>query len=207
MSTKFGRNRATASKQRSIDDVLDYASRILYSSCDFLHRGIIRGIEWIFVCQFLLSIYPNRIFFLVVKFLNCCTFGKLMNIHTPKNVPILNLGNSFSHFPFHIQIIFKCINRRPNFDRIKIHHSTLIRKPHTKKLAKNVTPPPAYATLFNRSKIFTTEEYIKPFDTETGVKKVINGRQYMVYRNSDGEPRLVPIRTPSAALFQYAYTK
>lgn len=72
---------------------------------------------------------------------------------------------------------------------------------------KNVTPPPAYATLFNRNKIFTTEEYRKSFDMSTGEQKVINGRDYMVYRNENGEPRLVPIRAPSAALFEYAYVK
>lgn len=72
----------------------------------------------------------------------------------------------------------------------------------------NVTPPPSYATLFNRNKIFTTDDYIKSFDSNhSGTKRVINGRNYMVFRNSDGEPRLVPMRTPSAALFQYAYTK
>lgn len=71
----------------------------------------------------------------------------------------------------------------------------------------NVTPPPSYGTLFNRNKIYTTNEYIKQYEMNGGVKQVINGRPYVVFRNSDGEPRLVPIRTPSAALFQYAFTK
>lgn len=105
------------------------------------------------------------------------------------------------------QMIFKCINRRLSLDRNKVQNSSLRINPQTKKQTKNVTPPPAYGTLFNRNKIFTTEDYVKPFDPETGVKKIINGRSYMVYRNSDGDPRLVPIRTPSAALFQYTYTK
>lgn len=129
------------------------------------------------------------------------------------NVSILHENSSFLYrsiifnLIFIHQIIFKCVNRRFNLDRNKVQNSSLRINPQTKKQTKNVTPPPAYGTLFNRNKIFTTEDYVKPFDPETGVKKIINGRSYMVYRNSDGDPRLVPIRTPSAALFQYTYTK
>lgn len=77
------------------------------------------------------------------------------------------------------------------------------------KSIKNVTPPPAYATLFNRNrnKVWTNDEFVKNYDGNGAVKQMINGRDYMVFRNEIGEPRLVPIRTPSAALFQYAYTK
>lgn len=100
------------------------------------------------------------------------------------------------------------MNRRLNYDDLKFRHSTFPKKLNTKsqKNISNVTPPPAYASLFNR-KIFTTDDYIKSFDVNNGKKQVINGRNYMVFRNDDGEPRLIPIRTPSAALFQYAYTK
>lgn len=41
----------------------------------------------------------------------------------------------------------------------------------------------------------------------TGLKKFINGREYMVYRTPDGRNQLVPVRVPSAALFQYTYTE
>lgn len=85
--------------------------------------------------------------------------------------------------------------------------ATFNKRFNSKSTISNVTPPPAYATLFNRNKIFTTDDYFKSVDMNGGVKQVINGRNYMVFRNSDGEPRLVPLRTPSAALFQYTYTK
>ncbi|XP_073841671.1 ionotropic receptor 76b [Musca autumnalis] len=41
----------------------------------------------------------------------------------------------------------------------------------------------------------------------TGLRKFINGREYMVYRTPDGLNQLVPVRVPSAALFQYTYTE
>lgn len=83
-----------------------------------------------------------------------------------------------------------------------------------REVTPSVSPPPAYATLFNRNKVWTTSEYLTPnnkiatIDANGGRKETINGRSYMVYRNNEtGEPKLVPLRTPSAALFQYTYTK
>lgn len=104
------------------------------------------------------------------------------------------------------QIIFRFLNNRFSSDHIKMR-STFGKRFNTKSTISNVTPPPAYASLFNRNKIFTTDQYVKSFDMNGGVKQVINGRNYMVFRNNDGEPRLVPLRTPSAALFQYTYMK
>ncbi|XP_065360019.1 glutamate receptor 2 [Calliphora vicina] len=43
--------------------------------------------------------------------------------------------------------------------------------------------------------------------TSTGLRKFINGREYMVYRTPEGQSQLVPVRVPSAALFQYTYTE
>ncbi|XP_017476210.1 PREDICTED: glutamate receptor ionotropic, delta-1 [Rhagoletis zephyria] len=40
-----------------------------------------------------------------------------------------------------------------------------------------------------------------------GVRRLINGRDYMVFRNPNGQSQLVPMRAPSAALFQYTYTE
>lgn len=101
------------------------------------------------------------------------------------------------------------MNRHLNYDSFKFGQSKYDKKLNGKTSIhpSNVTPPPAYATLFNRSKIFTTDEYTKSFDVNNGKKQTINGRNYMVFRNDVGEPRLIPIRTPSATLFQYAYTK
>lgn len=102
------------------------------------------------------------------------------------------------------QIIFRFLNDRLMKDHGEMKSSFNQRFQGDSKI---VTPPPSYGTLFNRSTIFTTNEYIKQYEKNGGVKQVINGRPYIVFRNSDGEPRLVPIRTPSAALFQYAFTE
>lgn len=106
-------------------------------------------------------------------------------------------------------MVFKLLNRRLNYDNLKFRNSTFNKNfsSKTTKNITNVTPPPSYATLFSRNKIFTTDDYIKSFDSNSGTKRVINGRNYMVFKNPNGEPRLIPMRTPSAALFQYAYTK
>lgn len=49
-------------------------------------------------------------------------------------------------------------------------------------------PPPSYQTLFGQ---------------RNAQKKIVNGRDYWVYKLKDGDTRLVPVRTPSALLFQY----
>lgn len=41
----------------------------------------------------------------------------------------------------------------------------------------------------------------------SGVRRFINGREYMVFRNANGQSQLVPMRVPSATLFQYTYTE
>ncbi|KAJ3657317.1 hypothetical protein Zmor_009131 [Zophobas morio] len=58
--------------------------------------------------------------------------------------------------------------------------------------SKFITPPPSYYTLFNPS---SKNENIK--------KKNINGREYWVYDSVGGGPKMIPMRTPSALLFQY----
>lgn len=113
------------------------------------------------------------------------------------------------------QVIFRLFSRRLNlnYNNLKSQASTYTKSlnNNTKTLKKhhsNVTPPPAYATLFNRNKIFTTNDYIKSHETNAGGKtQVINGRDYMVFQNEDGSTRLIPIRTPSATLFEYAYNR
>ncbi|XP_031622172.1 glutamate receptor ionotropic, delta-2 [Contarinia nasturtii] len=111
---------------------------------------------------------------------------------------------------FLTEIMFKLINRRLNYDNLRFQQSPLdknVSNDRIKKKILNVTPPPSYQTLFDRNKIFTTDEHVKTLNVNSGVKRSINGRDYMVFLSNDGEPRLVPLRTPSAALFQYAYTK
>ena len=54
-------------------------------------------------------------------------------------------------------------------------------------------PPPSYYSLFK-----------PPFATGLeGKMHVINGRNYWVTKTVDGSTQLIPVRTPSAFLFQY----
>lgn len=99
------------------------------------------------------------------------------------------------------QILFKLLLNRQR--EHKLAKDPLRRKP-TKLDVPTITPPPSYATLYNRSRnnnIWTLSE------TENKNTKYINGREYMVVKGDEGQSRLIPIRTPSAALFQYSYTK
>lgn len=111
------------------------------------------------------------------------------------------------------QVIFRFFSRRLNLNyndqksQTSTHPKNLNNTKTLKKQHSNVTPPPAYATLFHRNKIFTTNDYIKSQEKNVGKTQVINGRDYMVFQNEDGSTRLIPMRTPSATLFQYAYTK
>lgn len=64
------------------------------------------------------------------------------------------------------------------------------------------TPPPPYTTNNNRIKFNIQPKTIADYVT---TRQVINGRDYFVVKGSNGESRLIPMRTPSAAIFQYAY--
>ena len=83
------------------------------------------------------------------------------------------------------------------------------KNPFIKNPQKITTPPPPYATLFNQSKnIWTTHDLPKSKGSVQmqDNQKYINGRNYIVVKGQNGEDRLIPLRTPSAALFQYSYT-
>ena len=63
------------------------------------------------------------------------------------------------------------------------------------------SPPPPYGAIFVNGKA-------KNFDESNGQgqMKTINGRNYTVVKDNNGSSQLVPMRTPSAALFQYTYS-
>uniref|UniRef100_A0A1B0CLI0 Uncharacterized protein n=2 Tax=Lutzomyia longipalpis TaxID=7200 RepID=A0A1B0CLI0_LUTLO len=77
--------------------------------------------------------------------------------------------------------------------------------------ADSMTPPPPYTTLFHRSRNIlggiTEQNVFAMRETNTLQRKNINGREYVVVQGSDGVSRLIPLRVPSAALFQYSYTQ
>nr|ALR72540.1 ionotropic receptor IR5 [Colaphellus bowringi] len=61
-------------------------------------------------------------------------------------------------------------------------------------LHTNSSPPPPYQALFRPPFYYS--------DRDGGQKKTINGRDYWVIDKSDGLREIIPIRTPSALLFQ-----
>lgn len=62
-----------------------------------------------------------------------------------------------------------------------------------KVIERQLPPPPPYHALFQ-----------PPFAYNSNAKKkYINGRDYWVIKTATGETTLVPVRTPSALLFQY----
>lgn len=121
-------------------------------------------------------------------------------------------------------MFFKYLNYRQS-KKIVVLDKSYGRDPtRTKKAtATNVSPPPPYGELFNRNRFMTGSDLFygqnpSQFSPESTTednnsnnassmknRKVINGRDYMVVREQ-GMSRLVPMRVPSAALFQYSYT-
>ncbi|SPP76120.1 glutamate receptor ionotropic, delta-1 [Drosophila guanche] len=93
----------------------------------------------------------------------------------------------------------------------------------TSTQGQNVTPPPPYQSIFNgghaavaadprhrwKRAVGQSNGVLLGNDalTDGGVRRLINGRDYLVFRNPDGQSQLVPVRSPSAALFQYTYTE
>lgn len=111
-----------------------------------------------------------------------------------------------------MQIVFKCLHSKLTFHRGDTLKAPTHNREKFNKQSLSVTPPPSYATIFNRgrsnNRVWTTDSFAHtPAENGAAVQQTINGRNYMVFKTNQGETRLVPIRTPSAALFEYAYTK
>lgn len=67
-----------------------------------------------------------------------------------------------------------------------------------------ITPPPAYGSLFKQSLAGSSNmSNIAPKHQHPHNQQNINGRDYYVVKTVQGDTRLIPIRTPSAFLFQY----
>ncbi|XP_023173114.1 glutamate receptor ionotropic, delta-1-like [Drosophila hydei] len=82
--------------------------------------------------------------------------------------------------------------------------------------AQNITPPPPYQSIFNHGGELQQQRWhqagkahglVLGGNQNGGVRRLINGRDYIVFRNANGQSQLVPVRSPSAALFQYTYTE
>ncbi|XP_058828644.1 glutamate receptor ionotropic, kainate 4 [Topomyia yanbarensis] len=69
------------------------------------------------------------------------------------------------------------------------------------------SPPPPYAEIFSRHASGVGLFNNNQLDADAGSRKMINGRDYMVVKEKNGlGSQLIPIRAPSAAIFQYTYT-
>lgn len=80
-------------------------------------------------------------------------------------------------------------------------------KSTTTQNVTTISPPPPYGTLFNRNRFNSHNSDQFPIEkSQDASRRIINGRDYMVIKEQHGGSRLIPIRTPSAALFQYSYT-
>ncbi|XP_055376829.1 glutamate receptor ionotropic, kainate 2 [Condylostylus longicornis] len=117
---------------------------------------------------------------------------------------------------FFTELIFRCLNAR----RERFQDEEFLRRGNVKNIAwnknrngiqtlsnNNITPPPPYTSIYNQSRqLMQNLNRINEIDPEKpAVKKLINGRDYIVYRNIKGENQLIPLRAPSATLFQYSY--
>lgn len=82
----------------------------------------------------------------------------------------------------------------------------------SESFVSSISPPPPYTTIFSRHRIGTDSltpklpSGLSRDEREMKNHKVINGRDYMVVKEL-GVTRLIPMRVPSAALFQYRYTE
>lgn len=70
--------------------------------------------------------------------------------------------------------------------------------------AKEVSPPPAYQSLFTMNR-YGNNDRVATIRRENENRKTINGRDYMIVTDSLGNKQMVPIRQPSATIFQYTY--
>lgn len=94
------------------------------------------------------------------------------------------------------------------FKYLNFKNTKKIVESKNRKIGKITTmlqsPPPPYASLFERNakNPFLGNDY----NEKNYKRQQINGREYYVVKSNDGENRLIPVRAPSAALFQYSYT-
>ncbi|XP_055613759.1 ionotropic receptor 93a [Uranotaenia lowii] len=67
------------------------------------------------------------------------------------------------------------------------------------------SPPPPYAEIFSRH-ASGASMFGKQIETDGASRQMINGRDYMVVKEKNGiGSQLIPVRAPSAVLFQYTY--
>lgn len=107
------------------------------------------------------------------------------------------------------QILFRSLNAHMGF-RTSFNNDM---KPRN---TENVTPPPSYATLFNRNrhKVWTThtlsaKDSVSIPPDPSPLKPYAMGRQYAGFRNEFSVSTLMPTQYPpsTSAMLQYSYSK
>ncbi|CAH1104855.1 unnamed protein product [Psylliodes chrysocephalus] len=100
---------------------------------------------------------------------------------------------------FLMEILWRVCQRRNKQKKKRKPHQTHFLANNYNAIIKtglsNLTPPPSYQTLF------------KPpfyFKDEGGKKTNINGRDYWIVNGKNGFRQMIPLRTPSALLFQFS---
>lgn len=89
------------------------------------------------------------------------------------------------------QVIFKrYISKTNSFDQPVPKKGKFKR---SRKSKRDGSKPPPYDSLFGNPKYNINE---------ASKSKIINGREYYVYNASNGDTRLIPVRTPSAFLYR-----
>lgn len=136
---------------------------------------------------------------------------------------IMIVGFATSIVVFSTELFFKILNAKkikqdewqfnPTLKRNKTYDWNNMRDKMKNNFGNyNLTPPPPYASIYNGSNTssnnVTTLSNQANFSNQLhGVKRLINGRDYLVFKNKNGESQLIPVRAPSATLFQYSYTE
>lgn len=125
------------------------------------------------------------------------TERKLKNSDLLLTYEIVATGLAIATCVFLIEVLWRLSHKRCK-QRIRgnpLFVQQFGNKNNSKFDVASITPPPSYHALFKPP--FT-------YGPEQGVKKQINGREYWVINKNDGFNQLIPLRTPSALLFQYS---
>lgn len=115
---------------------------------------------------------------------------QLRNSDLSMTYKVVLIGFSVAIIAFVGEVIYRCKKKHDKNKRTPINSElpTYAMNPPLDFMKRS--PPPLYQN------IGTVQDFAK--------KQIINGRDYYIITEQDGDKRLVPIRTPSAFLFQYA---
>ncbi|CAH1160158.1 unnamed protein product [Phaedon cochleariae] len=134
------------------------------------------------------------------------TERKLRNSDLSLTYFIVAGGLAFAICVFFIEILWRSASqrykkaRRAKKQNVAVQswmekNDNLMKKTQSSEFP-TVTPPPSYQALFRPPFFFSDSD---------SQKKNINGRDYWVIHKNNGFRELIPLRTPSALLFQYSH--